>query len=468
MRWFSSSPPGRQARSLAALAVQAVVLVLPAVMLLLGSLLTTDRTHVILWLGAIVEIFVCTLICFRQRTSRQPLGPTVITLYLMALGWLWVATGDFSGWYPHLAQAILMVVPLAVFAIQVLLGSGAPALRRARVLAERLAERKDWPANLADCRTLPEVKALRDALHADASPALALLRHPRPQVRAAALAALEFRKDWEPTQIAMVLFLAQCAPEAAVRAAAISALGNVDDRQLVEALSEFLRNPAQEVRRAATEALLWDTERRWPWIRDAVRRAYGDKELPDDDPLWTSGQMLPQEAISDLTSWTAERGMLGIRAARALGAYYGRALSEQPEEDQVEELRAKVGNPHAPVVLRLELARLLRDHKGFDPQLLEGLLSPANPAPLRLLAAESLLSEAQHAEAMAALRDIARLPNREIALSTADVIQRRLGVDLGLALGQPLPPVYSRQAAEVTRRVMMWATAPEQTVSNGN
>jgi hypothetical protein len=37
------------------------------------------------------------------------------------------------------------------------------------------------------------------------------------------------------------------------------------------------------------------------------------------------------------------------------------------------------------------------------------------------------------------------------------VIQRRLGIDLGLGLGQPLPPIHSRQAAEITRRVMGWA-----------
>ena len=50
----------------------------------------------------------------------------------------------------------------------------------------------------------------------------------------------------------------------------------------------------------------------------------------------------------------------------------------------------------------------------------------------------------------------------EIALSTADVVQRRLGVDLGLALGQALPALHSRQAAEVTRRVMVWAAQFDQ------
>jgi hypothetical protein len=459
---YSSSPSGRQLRSLATVVGQTTVLLLPAALLLLGSSLATNQTHMMLWLGAVVEILACTLISLRQRGWRQPLGPPVITLYLIALAWIWASAADLGGWYPHLAQAVLLLVPLAVFASQVVMGSGAPALRRARVLAQRLAARKDWPVNLADCRSLPEVKALREAVHTDASPALALLQHPRPQVRAAALAALEFRKDWEPNQLALVQFLAQCAPEPAVRAAAISALGNVDDRQLVENLAEFLRDPALEVRRAATEALLWDTERRWPWVRSAVRRAYADHLLPEDDALWSGATMLPPEAIHDLTAWASERGLLAGRAARTLGAYFGRALADQPNEELLGSLRNQVGNPHAPVALRMELARLLQEHRGFDEALLDRLLSPANPAPLRLMAAEALLADGQHPEAVAALRDIARLPNREIALSTAEVIQRRLGVDLGLAVGQPLPPVYSRQAAEVTRRVMAWATAAQE------
>src|SRR5262249_15991371 len=89
--------------------------------------------------------------------------------------------------------------------------------------------------------------------------------------------------------------------------------------------------------------------------------------------------------------------------------------------------------------------------------LLTRLLSPANPAPLRLTAADALLADSDNPDALAALRDIARLPNREIALATAEVVQRRLNVDFGLAPEGPLPPLHSRQAAEVTRRVMMWA-----------
>jgi hypothetical protein len=79
-----------------------------------------------------------------------------------------------------------------------------------------------------------------------------------------------------------------------------------------------------------------------------------------------------------------------------------------------------------------------------------------------LIAVELLLAEHPDTPpataALGALRDLARLPNREIALATAEVIQRRLGVDLGLGVGQPLPPVHSRQAADITRRVMVWAS----------
>jgi len=112
--------------------------------------------------------------------------------------------------------------------------------------------------------------------------------------------------------------------------------------------------------------------------------------------------------------------------------------------------------------LRLELAQLLHSHQLLSRELQAQLIDPLNPASLRLVAAEALLEdEPGHAGAVAALRDVARLPNREIALATASLVQRYLGVDLGLAVDQPVPPVQSRLAAEVTRRVMAWAAQPD-------
>jgi hypothetical protein len=92
----------------------------------------------------------------------------------------------------------------------------------------------------------------------------------------------------------------------------------------------------------------------------------------------------------------------------------------------------------------------------------ERLLDPLNSAPLRILAADALLADGAHAGAVTALRDVARMPNRDIALATADVIQRRLGVDVGMALGPEVPTAASRQAADITRRVMTWAREANQ------
>jgi HEAT repeat protein len=354
------------------------------------------------------------------------------------------------------------VVALVVFGVQTLVESGAPAVRRARLLADRLANRQDWPADLATCRSLPEVKALRAALTIDAAPALVLLYHPRAEVRVAALAALEFRKDWKPGQAELVLQLAQRAEQPALRAAAVAALGNVDDRILVETLAQFLHDPAGEVRQAAAEALLWDTDNRWHWIRYAVRRYLADPLFSNDGPLTHFGQTLTREAVKDLMAWCAEKGLLSARAAQSLGAHYQHVLSEKPDQKLLQSLRDLLSDAKTSAVLRLELGRLLQINQELDEPLLEKLLDPSNPAPLRLIASETILTEEGEgplrSAAVAALRDLARLPNREIALSTADIVQRRLGIDLGLGLGQPLPPLHSRQAADITRRVMGWAS----------
>jgi hypothetical protein len=443
-------------------------LLLPGVLLMLAAFRVPEQNALMLWLGVAFQFLVALLSFVSRPAWRQPLGPSVITLYVIALGWLWLGVGNSDDWYPHLAQAVLLVVPLLVFAQQLLTDSGAYALRRARLLAQRVAQRPDWPADLSACRQLPEVKAFREALHVDAGPALDLLSSPRTEVRVAALAALEFRQNWRHGQAEIVLRLVQRAPEPTVRGAALLALANVDDRLLIETLAEFLRDPSWEVRRAATEALLWDSEHRWGWIRHAVRRCLADPTLKDDGPLHHDAQGLPPEAVADLTAWAAEKGILGVRAALTLGVHYKRTLGDQPAPEPVAALREQLANPHAPPALRLELAWILKNHEELDRELLENLLDPASPAPLRLIAVDSLLAGGEHYEAVAALRDLARLPNREIGVAAADIVQRRLGVDLGLPLGQPLPPVHTRLAAEVTRRVMSWASGPDQPVARVN
>lgn len=449
-------------------AVRLLVLFFPTLVLAIAALRQSGANATMLWMGTAFQVGVCLLYLFGQKTRPESMSLAVLALYLIALAWFWFGVAD-EDWFAHLAKALLLVVSLLVFAQQTLAETGAPAIRRARMLANRLASRREWPADLASCRTLPEVKALRGALGLDAAPALTLLDHQRPEVRVAALAALEFRKDWRHGQAELVLQVAQRAEQPAIRAAAVLALGNVEDRNLIEIVALFLHDTSWEVRRAAIEALLWDSEHRWTWIRFAVRRILADPLFLSDGPLNHDGQVLSTEAVKDLTAWCAEKGALSTRAALTLGTHYSRALSERADETLVLELRKHLADPHTPAGLRLELGRVLQFHQELDRPSLESMLDPSNPAPLRLIAAESILTEQTEGpsriNAVASLRDLARLPNREIALATADVIQRRLGIDLGLGLGQPLPPVHSRQAAEITRRAMAWATqydAPEE------
>jgi HEAT repeat protein len=455
-RGGSSSP------SQLALFGRASTLLLPTLIMAVAAMRASGSTALVLWMGTAFQVIVCTLSFLTTRTWRQPISPSIITLYLIALCWLWYAE-DQNDWYTYLAKALLLAVPVAIFAWQTLYDSGAPAIRRARLLTDRLQRRRDWPA-LAACAKLPEVKALRAALHIDASPALALLSDRRPQVRLAALAALEFRKEWRPGQPELILQHARECTDPLLRCAALAALANVDDRALVDHVAEFLRDPVAEVRHAAAEALLWDTERRWPWIRHHVRRLLADPLYQHDGALWHDGEPFTPEAIKDLNSWASEKGVLSVRASQTLAAHYSRALGEGADEALVPALRSQLAAVRTPAILRLEIARLLQTNQELDPATVDTLLLSSNPASLRLIAIETLLGHAddpRQKQAVGALRELARLPNREIALAAADLVQRRLGVDLGLAVGQPLPTVNSRQAAEITRRVMFWANQPE-------
>ena len=437
------------------------LLLLPITLLVTVSLRSNGSATGMLWLGALFPALACVLALFSRQGWREPTGPAVIMLYVIALCWVLLAATGMDDWFVHLSQALLLVVPLVFFAGQCLYESGAPALRRARLLAARLAARTEWPANLADCRSLPEVKALREALHFDASPALNLLTNPRPQVRVAALTALEYRQNWRAGQPQIVLHLAQRMKEPDARAAAVNALANTDDRNLIESLSEFLLDPSPLVRQTATEALLWNTEARWPWVRLSLRAAMAHPACQADGPLYSGGTLFCAEAVADLTAWCAEKGLLSLRAAQTLGVHYNQALTAGHDPKLVAELCRQLGDPHSPAMLRLELARVLHHHRELEGDVLRQTLDPSTPAPVRLIAVEVLMSKGNSSEAIAALRELARLPNREIALATADVVQRRLGVPLGLTPEQPLPAVHSRLAAEVARKLLSWATQHE-------
>ena len=430
-------------------------------MLLLGvSVRQPGGDNLLLWVGTGIQAGVCMLALLSQGNAQRSLGPVVIALYLVAVGWLWCGSSA-DDWYANLAKATLLVVLLIAFASQTLQDSGAPAIRRARLLADRLALRQEWPAELSACRGLTEVKALRrlDHRRIACTGATQTLACGSPRRRPGCSGVPQGLAAW-PGRAGPANGSACRATGDPRRRGLV--LANVDDRSLVEAVALFMHDTSAVVRRAATEALLWDTERRWPWIRYVIRRVLADPLYGADGPLTHEGQLLTPEAINDLTGWCAEKGILAMRAALTLGHHFGRRITEQPDQKLVRSLRLQLSDPQTPAVLRVELGRLLQHHHELDMPLLEQLLQASNPAPLRLIAVEMLLSdhrETPSAEAaLVVLRDLARLPNRELALATGDVIQRRLGVDLGLGLGQPPPPTHSPQAAEITRRVMMWAS----------
>jgi hypothetical protein len=294
---------------------------------------------------------------------------------------------------------------------------------------------------------------------------LQLLNHRKIQVRVAALAALEFRQSWRPGQTEVVLHTARTAKEPAVRATAVLALANTDERLMLEALGEFLWDPSQVVRLAARDGLLWNLEQRWPWIRMLCRQALSHPATQQDGPLCRENQLFPDEVVSDLFAWSADKGLLALRAAATLAAHYHHAITLQANPALPEELRQLVVAPKTPALLRIELTRLLHHLRELDEKTAWQLLESSMPGPIRLLAAEILLAAGHTSEIVLVLRDLARVPNREIALTVADVVQRCLGVELGLPRDQDLPPAQSRIAVEVVRRLLAWAARPAMSVS---
>src|SRR5262249_35570514 len=113
-----------------------VVLLMPSGLLLLAALRGPEENALMVWLAVLCQLLVGGVALRSRQMWGQSMGPSIITLYVIALGWLWLGSTGSEDWYPHLAQAVLLVVPLVVFAQQMLVESGASALRRACRLAQ--------------------------------------------------------------------------------------------------------------------------------------------------------------------------------------------------------------------------------------------------------------------------------------------------------------------------------------------
>ncbi len=440
--------------------IRLAILSVPGFLLAYAQHRTPQGESYLLLIGAAVQALLCLFYLFWPNPGQRMLCPWVITTYLIGFAWFVVAdpTNDL---FHEGALGVLVFVSVIAFACQWMIDSGANSIRHANNLVHEISEKTDWPENLEVTRTLPIVQQFRDAIFFEASPALSLVDHPIPQVRLVALTALEFRKNWKVGQPDMVLAIVQGNDLPLIRAAAIKAIGNLEKRELMESLARYLHDPAPEVRRAAVEGLFWDMETRWSWLRFYVRQALADAALAKDGPFFPDPISLTPEAQNDLLGWCAEKGVLAARSAQTLVSQFRKVLAESPTPKFVDNLRQQLLEPKTAAVFRIELARALQESRNLTEANLERLLMASNPAPLRMIACETVFLDFAnhrmlHHNAMLTLRELGRVPNRELALATATILQRRLGLDMGL--GTELPPLQSKQAADINRRVLQWAS----------
>jgi len=407
--------------------------------------------------GVATQAFLAFGLLHQVGAARAASHKTASPVYLMAVLIIWMASQQSRDLFLQVCMFILVGVPLTLFLAQEFLFVAGGGARRARALVRRLAVKADWPRDLAACKTLPEVKALREALHDDAEPVFVLLMNPKPQVRIAALAALEFRPAWKKGQAETVLQAAKFAVEPPVRSTALMALANVEETHLLSAIANYMRDGSPEVRRATAEALLWNVESRWGAIRKEIHDAFADPRCQEDGSLPITSA-LPDLAKVDLTIWAGEPGSVGNRAIRTLLNHFRREVDQNLTGQLVEDLGRSIADSKIPSPLRVEYARLLVEKNVASATLWNRLLEGNQPSYIRLLAAGALLREGSHDAAMETLKEVARVPNREMVLQVATIVQKSLRIDMGLPLGGDLPDPQSKLAAEVARRVLDWSS----------
>jgi len=228
MSWSNLAP--RRGLSFSGWALSMGLLLLPSA--LLSALAYRTESGPVM-VGAGVQALFALVFMRAHPVWRPPVSASLIVLYLIGLAWLWLPTRGSSDWAVHTGQAVLLLVSVGLAAFHDLTRTGAEPLRRANKWCSRLAGRVHWPLQLADCRTLPEVAALREAVRDEVRPVLALLADPRPEVQCAALGALEYRPNWQPGEAELVLKTGRDSLEPAVRAAAAYAMAGVDRKSTV-------------------------------------------------------------------------------------------------------------------------------------------------------------------------------------------------------------------------------------------
>lgn len=394
----------------------------------------------------------------RSGAIRASGSGFLIAFYCVTALVLRINSPDLNDFWTHGMSALAILLPVGLLVRREVTTIAGNA-RRAKFLIRQLLSRREWPPTFADYRDCPLILSLRENIRDNAAPVLPLLAHEDVRVQVSVLTALEFHPAWKKGQAETVLQRATYSDQPTVRTLALMALTNVVKARHVQALVPFLRDHSEEVRRAAAVAVLWDARTRWPEIRSDIRQALACPYAAKDGPLPCSGN-LPAIALQDFVTWSIESGPVGKRATQTLIRHCKKAIHEDGSPEAVERVSNMVANNQVPPAIRVELAHRLQSADAFPVHVAIRLLGPANPTMLRVLASGALLGHCESPEAVEVLREAAKQPNREITLAAARLVQRYLNIDLGLPAGGELPPTNSREAAEITRRVLRWASDP--------
>src|SRR5438552_5677299 len=134
------------------LALRFGVLLLPILLLALAAMRAgnENKPQFILWAGTLFQVLLSGLVLQSRRLGRNPLGSTVLVLYVVALAWLALGEGiaNQHGWYSRFAQGMLFLIGMLFFGRLVVIESGLRERYAAGMQALRLADRTDWPASL--------------------------------------------------------------------------------------------------------------------------------------------------------------------------------------------------------------------------------------------------------------------------------------------------------------------------------
>jgi hypothetical protein len=166
--------------------------------------------------------------------------------------------------------------------------------------------------------------------------------------------------------------------------------------------------------------------------------------------------VLPVQALEDLSVWACEPGACSRRALLSLIQYYQFALQRDRSPDLLNRLYNQMLDSRSHSTLRVEIAYILQDQAAFTPDVLTRMMVYHQPSQLRLLAASEALKKGFDETALETLREVARQPNREIALGVAHVLQTTMQIEMGLPENAALPAANSKLAAEIARRVILW------------